>query len=105
MKSYMRWIQERPLPLFVRDMTARHTTPDTNQVMLSRVALKVKRWIDSRPPNEREEPILAEDVANCTRETPTAVGLALGQLGYVRRRGGRLGDPVRCLHRRVWCKP
>lgn len=105
MKSYMKWIQERPLPLFVRDMQARYATPIINPVTLSRVALKVKRWIDSRPPNERNDPILAVDAAHHIRETVTSVGLALSELGYVRRRGGRLGDSILYLHRRVWYNP
>jgi hypothetical protein len=102
MKSYMKWIQERPLPLFMRDMQARYATPDINQVAVSRVAQKVRHWIEARPKAEGGLPILAHDVAQAIHETTTAVGLALSELGYSRRRGGRTGDPVRYRDRRVW---
>jgi hypothetical protein len=102
MKAWMKWVQERPEPFFARRMREQHASPEFNRVDPSRVALKVRGWIEMRPQNLRAHPMLAQDIARDIRETDTAVGRALAELGYIRRRGGRKDDPIRFHHRRVW---
>lgn len=102
MKSYMKLVQARPLPSYVRQMLAQWPPP---KPVRSRVAEKVMRWLSMLPPECRCVPVLSTEAARAIKESVTATGRALRELGWHQRKGGAVGDPIRLRGRRVWMPP
>lgn len=96
MKHYLKGVAARPLPFYLQYLD--------NEAEPSRslAALKIEMWLKTLPEDKRCGPLLAADVAKAIGRTVTACGLALRELGWRRRLGGAVGDPIRLSGRRVW---
>jgi hypothetical protein len=96
MKYYLQCVATRPIPLYLQ-----HSKSET-EPQHSDVALKIEMWLKTLPEDKRSGPVLSADAAKAIGRTVTACGLALRELGWRRRLGGAVGDPVRLRGRRVW---
>lgn len=96
MKHYLKGVAARPLPFYLQYLD------NEAEASHSPAALKIEMWLRTLPEDKRCGPLLAADVAKAIGRTVTACGLALRELGWRRRLGGAVNDPLRVHRRRVW---